>query len=351
MVGMSGTDLPPPLDVPPAALVTDGAFAFGSYSAPVASVNLLDRVSGPVRRLHAMRLKEWQAFQLSDDEHFVLGAVYDTKSLGILQVVVVEKATGRVRRFEHMVPTWALSVAQGLFETRSTGRWRGLSVSVANDLGRGQVEVLATAAAQGRRPALDLAVVGDCSLGRAGMIAICHPFPGDTGLYSTKIAMPAQGSLTVGPRTQVFQADRSILVLDDHKGHYPSPMVYDWLTGARVLPDGRRVMVNLTDNQVRNPEIYNENVVVVDAEVSRLPPVRFERPAGVSGPWRVRDAHGMVDVTFVPEVPNEQHVGPRRALAEYDGPFGWLSGRVVSAAGPVSLDGFYGMGERKIIRV
>lgn len=348
---MSDTVLPPPLDAPPAALVSDGQIAFGSYSAPVRSLNLLDHWSGPARTLHSLRLKEWQAFQLSNDEHFVLGAVYDTKTLGILQVVVVEKATARVRRFEHRVPTWALSVAQGLDGTRSTGRWGGLRVSVANDVARGHVQVVATAAARRSGPALDLSVSGDCTPGRAGMIVICHPFPGGTPLYSTKVAMPARGSLTVGPRTETFRADRSILVLDDHKGHYPYPMAYDWLTGARVLPDGRRVVLNLTDNQVRDPETYNENVVVVDAEVHRLPPVRFERRAGVGGPWRVRDAHGMVDVTFVPEVPNEQHVGPRGALAEYDGPFGWLSGRVETPTGPLLLDGFYGMGERKIIRV
>ena len=344
-------EVPPPLDVPPSALVSDGRLAFGSYSAPVQSVNLLDRWSGPARRLHALRLKEWQAFQLSNDEHFVLGAVYDTKSLGLLQVVVVEKSTGRVRRFEHKVPTWALSVAQGLSGTRSSGRWHGLVVTVTNDVGSGSVEVVATAAARGSRPALDLTVTGDCTPGRAGTIVICHPFPDDTPLYSTKVAMPAQGTLTVGRRTETFRADRSVLVLDDHKGHYPYPMAYDWLTGARVLPDGRRVVLNLTGNQVRDPETYNENVVVVDADVHRLPPVRFERRSGVAGPWRVGDSHGMVDVTFVPDVPNEQHVGPRRVLAEYDGPFGWLSGRVETATGPLSLDGFYGMGERKIIRV
>ncbi len=38
-------------------------------------------------------------------------------------------------------------------------------------------------------------------------------------------------------------------------------------------------------------------------------------------------------------------------LAEYYGPFGWLTGQVDTPAGGFDLTGFYGMGEKKLIRV
>jgi hypothetical protein len=339
------------LDAAPPALVIDGQIAFGSYRAPVREVNLLDQWSGLARRAHAARLKEWQAAQLVSGEHFVLIAVYDTKSLGMLQVVVVEKNTGKVSRFEHKVPSSALSVGQGLFETQSVGRWRGLAVTFDNDVDAGAIAIRASAAPHGSSAGMVLSVAGDCSPHRAGHIVICHAFADGTPLYSNKCAMPATGQIIVGERREPFPADDTILIVDDHKGRYPSPMAYDWVTGARVLDDGRRVAVNLTQNQVQNPAVYNENVVFVDNAVHRLPPVTFERPGGAMGPWRVHDQVGMVDVTFQPDVANDQHVGPRKALAEYHGPFGWLSGQVETPSGPVDLAGFYGMGEKKLIRV
>jgi hypothetical protein len=50
-------------------------------------------------------------------------------------------------------------------------------------------------------------------------------------------------------------------------------------------------------------------------------------------------------------VPNEQHVGPRSFLADYYGPFGWFTGAIELDDGTrVGVDGFYGMGEQKLIR-
>ncbi|MBK6669655.1 MAG: DUF2804 family protein [Actinobacteria bacterium] len=124
-------------------------------------------------------------------------------------------------------------------------------------------------------------------------------------------------------------------------------MAYDWVTGARRDPDGRLLAFNLTDNQVRDPDTFNECALWIDTALHRLPPVRFERPGGVHQPWRVRDAEGRVDVTFEPTVRNEQHIGPRSALADYYGPFGWCSGTIVDNDGaPVSVDACFGMGEQ-----
>jgi len=190
---------------------------------------------------------------------------------------------------------------------------------------------------------------------------ICHAFPDGTPLYSHKCAMPVTGTLRLGAvgddaetGSTIIRFDEasSVLILDDHKGHYPSPMAYDWVTGARRDPDGRLLAFNLTDNQVRDPDTFNECALWIDTALHRLPPVRFERPGGVHQPWRVRDAEGRVDVTFEPTVRNEQHIGPRSALADYYGPFGWCSGTIVDNDGaPVSVDECFGMGEQKFIRL
>lgn len=351
-------------DAAPRSLVVDGRFRFGTYDGPVADVDLLRRWRAPARWAHAARLKEWQAFQLGDADRFVLGAVYDAKLLGLLQIVVVETATGRLTRWEHKVPSVALSVATGLSGTRSHGSWRGLRVEVANDVPDGRLRVTASqrgdgghsGVGRGGAGAMALHVDGRCGPGDGAHLVICHPFDDGTPLYSHKCVMAAEATLRVGAGTDAattheFDASSSFLILDDHKGHYPSPMAYDWVTGARVDAGGRRVAFNLTRNQVRDPEVHNENALFLGDRVHRLGAVTFERPRGVHGPWRVCDAAGRVDVTFHPEVRNEQHVGPGSRLADYYGPFGWYEGTIEPAGvGSVDVAGCYGMGEQKYIR-
>jgi hypothetical protein len=57
-------------------------------------------------------------------------------------------------------------------------------------------------------------------------------------------------------------------------------------------------------------------------------------------------------VGFTPTVRSEMHVGPRHSLAEYYAPYGWFDGSITTADGlVVDLDGFFGVGEQKNMRL
>lgn len=339
-------------DATPSALVVAGQFQFGTYAEPIARVNPLDAVPAAARPLYGLRLKEWQAFQVTDPDHFIVGAVYATKIVDLLQLAVVEKRTGRLRKWQRKVRPGQLTIAQGLDGTASSGTSRGLSITVANAMSNGQIRIEAQGRASGELPAVRLQVAGRCALGEAGHLVICHPFPHGRALYSHKCIMPGAGTLDIDAQPYTFAADRTAMILDDHKGFYPLPMAYDWVTAAARDASGRVVGFNLTANQIRDPERYNENALWIGATVERLGAVTFERANGVYGTWRIRDREGRVDVRFSPTVRNEVHVGPGRIVAEYYGPFGWFEGSITRADGErVNLDGFFGMGEQKRIRM
>jgi len=130
-------------------------------------------------------------------------------------------------------------------------------------------------------------------------------------------------------------------------------MQYDWVTAVRRGVDGCVEGFNLTDNQILDPHRFNENAVWLGNSVHRLPAVHVERPDGPWGTWIVRDADGSgsVDVRFTPTVRSEMHVGPRRCLAEYYAPYGWFEGRIHTEAVDLDVDGMFGVGEQKLIRV
>ncbi|MCF8609090.1 DUF2804 domain-containing protein [Gordonia sp. HY285] len=355
-VPSNAVPFPPAATPPPPALVTDGRYQFGTYDGPIPTISPLDAagdglLAAPRRIARDLGLKEWEAFQLGDDDHFVLGAVYNAKSIGLLQVLVVDKKAATIRRFETKLPSPMLSVARGLDGTTSCGEFSGLAISIGNDLGDGIVTVDATRDPQGDDPSLALHVTGECGSDDAAHLVIVHPFSDEAALYSHKAMMPMHGSLVLGDDRVGFTDDRGFLILDDHHGDYPRPMRYDWVTGARRNSDGVVEGFNLTDNQIRKPDVYNENAVWIGNELHRLPPVTFTRPDGPWGKWHVRDQHGAVDVTFTPTVRSTMHVGPRKVLAEYYAPYGWFEGVIHAEKATLPVDGVFGVGEQKRITV
>lgn len=354
---MSADRYVPTLEPAPAALAEHGRYRFGTYDGPIALINPLDatdRTGWPVRLeriVRNLRMKEWEAFQLGNDDWFVLGAVYNAKLVGLLQVIAVHKDSGRIHRWEQRVPATKVSVARGLDRTRSHGEVGGFAVTVGNEVTEGRLTVDARHRGSGVVPALELHGVGRCSPGDAAHLVVCHPFSDRRALYSDKCMMPFAGSMRIGTETIELDPETSFMILDDHHGEYPSPQRYDWVTGIRRTEGGGLEGFNLTANQVRDPATYNENALWIDNTVHRLPAVRVDRPEGVHGTWRIVDTDGQVDVEFTPTVRSEMHVGPRRILAEYYAPYGRFRGRITTGEGrSLDLEGFFGVGEQKFIR-
>lgn len=349
---MPDPSFPPASTTPPTAIVEEGVLRFGTYDGPIPTVNVHDVGAGRLDRARRnLGRKEWEAFQLGDADWFVLGAVYDAKVMGLLQVLAVHKHRATITRWQVQVPSSMVHVAHGLSGTRSHGSVRGFGVTITNELESGRVHVDASHPGRRSLPPLELHGTGHCPPGGTGHLVIVHPFSDDRALYSHKSMMPFEGSMRIGSDVVGFDPDSGFLILDDHHGDYPRPQRYDWVTGVRRAPDGRVEGFNLTHNQVRDPKVNNENAIWIGSEVHRLPPVTVDRPAGPWGEWHVHDDAGAVDVRFTPTVRSALHVGPRRRLAEYYAPYGWFEGTIEAEAARLDVDGFFGVGEQKLVRV
>ncbi|ALG86444.1 DUF2804 family protein [Gordonia phthalatica] len=357
---MNTVVFPPAAVAPPQSLVApSGHYNFGTYTGSIPTINPLDAAGtgkfvGARRRVRNLGLKEWEAFQLGDDRHFVLGAVYNAKALGLLQVLIVDKQAATIKRFETKLPSNLLDVARGLDGTVSSGEFAGLKIEIGNDLSGhdgsdGVLTVDATQRGTALRPEMGLHITGAAD--RAGHLVIVHPFDDTRALYSHKAMMPAAGSIVIDGERLGLADDRGFLILDDHHGDYPRPMKYDWVTGIRRREDGVVEGFNLTDNQICNPGVFNENAIWIGDQVHRLPAVTVTRPEGPWGKWFIRDEAGAVDVTFTPTVRSTQHVGPRKALAEYYAPYGWYEGTIEAENASLKVDGVFGVGEQKRISV
>ncbi len=325
----------------------------GTFNGPIQDINPLDLhrplgLAAP-RAFNAFRLKEWQAFQISNDEWFICLAVYNTKSIGLAIVMAYSKTDKQMYRYERKVPAWRLQVPKGLHDSQCFYHSENFSIDIHNHLHRKRFEISLSASGFSDLPDLTAEWV---AFHETEPIVIVQPFADNRPLYSHKALMPLQGKLLFGDRTSEFDKQHSCAILDDHKGFYPYTMQYDWVTALGFNQQGGLQGFNLTDNQVQDNERYNENCLWQKGRMIPLPPIKVTRPEGVSGWWQIRDDYGMVDLDFMPlaDVPNYINLG--FACFDYHGPTGKFNGYIVDADGnKVVFDNFIGMGEQKIIRM
>jgi hypothetical protein len=322
-------------DPPPTLLVEDGRQHLGRWRAPPTRANLIEaRYRGWPRPFRRWRLKEWEAFQIASPRVFVNVALFDAKLMSLLQVKVYDRARATKHVFEKKLRPGAFRIADQLHD--SSARYPGLAFD--NHFARGEIAIdVDVPIARGR-------VVVHTDRGASQVVSL--PFAGDVGMYSHKGMFPADGELTIeGERVAL---DGALALMDDHKGYYPYVMRWDWVTSATRGADGRARGFNLTANQCRDPDTFNENCAWLDERVGRLPAVTFERVhAREPGErWRVRDRDGRVDVTFEPTVPGDVKVNALVVESRYRGPFGTFTGRLEpEGLEPIVVDGWFGMGE------
>ena len=323
----------------PTHLVENRRQRLGRFAGPLERVNLLDapylRLPRPLRWL---RLKEWQAVQIAAPGVFLNVALFDAKLMQLLQVKVYEHATGEKIVHEWKLRPGAFSVADQLLDSTTRYADRRGSLAFRNELARGRIAI-----------DIDLraGVAGHIELhtDRGASHVASLPFAGDVGMYSHKGMFPASGHLVVGGRRHDL-AD-ALALLDDHKGYYPYVMRWDWVTAAKRA-GGRAMGFNLTRNQCREPERYNENCAWVDDRIGLLPSVTFERAfeRKPNEQWTIRDREGRVDLRFEPFVPGDVRVNALIVESRYRGPFGRFEGRLVPEGLPaIEVDGWFGMGE------
>jgi hypothetical protein len=155
--------------------------------------------------------------------------------------------------------------------------------------------------------------------------------------------MPARSVLTLA-NTIIPMNEKSFGILDDHKGFYPKQVNYDWGTAGGYI-NNTLVGFNLTRNQIRNPEQFNENCLWYDGNLIALPAIEVTH---LEDGWHYKDKHGLVDMMFTPLVNNKQKFHFGFVYMDYQGPFGLFNGYITHPQhGKIAISDMLGMAERK----
>jgi len=335
---------------PPERLVENGRQQWGRFAGAVGRANLLDAKTRWPRLVRRFRLKEWQALQIASPQAFVNVALFDAKWMSLVQAKIYDRQRGEKIVHEWKLRPGAFALADQLLDSTAAYRDRRGTLEFRNRVAAGRIDVAIDLAATRALPRV--AGTLEVHVDRGASQVVSLPFDETRGMYSHKGMFPVAGELAVGERTYRFDPSDSRALLDDHKGYYPYVMRWDWVTAATV-EGGRARGFNLTRNQCRDPDTYNENCAWDGERIGVLPAITFER-ARVREPdelWTIRDRDGRVDLRFRPSVPGDVRVNALVVESRYRGPFGHFEGKLEpEGLPPIVVDGWFGMGEEFWLR-
>ena len=249
--------------------LVDGAgdYILGCFNTPIKQANLLDAKSSICcpRMLKDLQLREWQAFQIKTDTHFVMIAIYNAKKMSLVQFIVYNLELKFKLKYEKKVFSWELTVPDSLHGSYASYQSADFSIRVDHDLTSNLLNIDVSIQDFESMPPVQASFKGVHDTGRYTPMVVCNPFSSEAVMYSHKCLMPAEGRLRLNTEDILFPLGHSQLIIDDHKGYYPYVTTYDWVTSLGLTTPaegegqnsqgeggGRRLVgFNLTNNQVR----------------------------------------------------------------------------------------------------
>lgn len=331
----------------------NGTVNFGTYNDYIKQINLLD-IHKPFgkyipNKFNNFRLKEWEAFQAGNDDYFILGAVYNTKTIGINIITIYDRQQKKIYPYKEICCPNKQVIASNLVNSKTSFYSSNFHIQITNNLENNLINIQAEINDK-HQPSVNLSIKAYHN--KEESLTICHPFTENRPLYSHKAFMPMEGELILGSKTTKFNKLNSFTIIDDHKGYYPYTLKYDWVTGYGFDDNKELKGFNLTRNQIINPNINNENCLWYKGMTYLLPAVTFERIKEGQFYWHIQDEYDMVNLNFYPIQKLSMKINLLIVSCNYEAPFGTFKGYIRTGSGEkVTIDDCFGMGEKKKYRL
>ena len=349
----------PPVSSP----VEDGNPVIGTWNRAFDRVDLLE-IRKPYKLLlprwvRDHRIKEWQSFS-AHDEFFSLEALFcNIKLYRMAQVILYDKKNEKKFIFRKIKPGtgWRLpvSLANSSVDSHSSSFFFRIHSWLDADTVQLDINIEETR----NHPSLTVHLRYNIRSKDVTPVAVSLSFTPRRIMYAYKALAPVRGDMVFAGKHIVMKQDTCSGVFCDYKGFFPYRMHAKICTAAGFDEKNRRFGFHIAENQTRETNKNNENVLWIDGKLTPLPPVLITMPSGTpevlrgqDGNWVIQDVEGMVDLTFTPKEHNRSEKKLIITRADFNIALGYYNGVLVNSEGEkIFIKNLMGMGEKLYLRV
>lgn len=328
-------------------LVQKGSFQHGNYNTYIKHLNPMDAdIFNQLtpELFKQTRLKEWHAFQLGDDRFFCFFVLMDLKITSMIQITFYDRETRRLYKRHMKLPPMTVKPLENMLGNTLFFSKDDLLIDLCGNLNDGSFRLSLSFKNELDQLPVKLFISSQTDVSQPLISSI--PLEKNGAMYAMKQMMPMQGQLMISSKIHQFDEASAFLIIDDQKAFYPFEIKWHWVTCAG-RQDGRFIGLNLTHNQSADPDQYNENALWIDDQLFLLPHVTFDIDVLK---WRIRDAEGLIDLTFTPKVMNRMDESHFYVKSAYKGPFGFVEGTIRTETETIVLQPIFGMAEDFYLR-
>ena len=346
---------------PPEKLVRHGRPVFGTFDGlpPSLDIRGIRRPFGVLPLppfVTDLRIRSSLAYIFNTEEFIGVVSFLDLKVVGHGEVLFWGKRTGRKYAYHTVTGPRRRLISKDTRHGGCISFGRRRYIRLGWNMDKKVMSLVCNLKGDSVRP--DIAAALKSDLGDSAFRAVSAVLPAPTmrrcqGVWT--MAAPLEGSLSLRQRNQeqvssglrgsvLFKSVRSYNKLRTRSREA-------WGTGS---VGGASVAFSICSSSLDavNPDTYNENVLLVDGELTPLPPVKITFPFGIKGRWIIQDTENMVDLSFAPLCDHSRTVSLFVLRAQKHIMYGTFEGMLRTKDGKeIRLKDFSGMVRKQLMRL
>lgn len=347
--------------VPPKKLVKNGKPVFGTFDGlpPDFDIRGVCRPFGVIPLptfITDLRIRSSLAYIFNTDEYIGIITFLDLKFVGHGEVLFWNKKTGRKYAYHTATGPRRRLIAKNTSHGGCFFFGRHRYIRLGWDMNKKIMSLVFNLKGDSVRPDITGALKSDLGDSSFHPISAVLPAPVMRRCRASWImGAPVTGSLSLHLNNQTQSSnilEGSVL--------FKSVWSYSRLRTKQkdVWGSGKIRGKNITFNicsstqDAVNPDIYNENVLFVDGDLTPLPPVTITFPFGVTGKWIIQDTENMVDLFFTPISDHNRTVSLFVVRAQKHLMYGTFEGMLRTKNGEeIQIKDFPGIVRKQLMRL
>lgn len=326
----------------PQKLVQHGKINFGTFLTPPEKIDIRD-VSAPYagipfpKFISNTRIKGRLSF-IFDSEYFIgMCDFFDDKVFGLAEVIFWDKKTGKKLAYHNFMGPRRRYVPKNTNHAAciSFDKTRYMKISWNRELNK--ISLSFTVKGDKFRPAAKGRFEAVFNEWTKEMVCV-SPAPSSQRCSATWImSMPSKGGISLAKHRRFIKQlpsenCRSIFLLNRTyiKCHSNREVAFGFIND-----NGRNISFSFasSNQDASNPDHLNDNILVVEKELTPMPPVCITHPFGISKKWIIQDTESMVDLIFYPQSINNRVLNIIIMRNAYSTIYGTFEGVLLTKSG------------------